>query len=117
MGIGEELLKLFKKDGGKSKLEVVEFAPIANETVTITTVRMIASVGGKFKPSPGPDGERWCLEGGKEYQVSSALADHLIVNGWAVGRLSRPYSADEVAEIRSKNQHISLGPQEGVTRG
>lgn len=105
MGIGEKLLELFRRDGGTSKLEVVEFAPVSKETTRVTGVRMIASVGGKM-----PDGKaRWELVGGKEYLVSSDLADKLIVNGWAVGKLSRKYSPDEIAEIRSHNQNIAPG--------
>lgn len=111
MGVGQQLLDLFRREGGKSKLEVVEFAPVAQETATVVTVRMIASVGGKHPDHTKEKPHRWDLEGGKEFLVSQALADYLIVNGWAVGKLSRRYSPDEVAEIRSKNQSIDLGGQ------
>jgi hypothetical protein len=113
MGVANDLLKLFRREGGTSKLEIVEFAPVAMETTEVTTVRMLASVGGKFPDHTKEKPHRWNLEGGKEYEVSRPLADEFIINGWAVGTLSRKYSTDEINEIRSRTQNIQMGALNG----
>lgn len=104
-----EILEAFVEEGGRKKLDIWRFVPIrrrvarpSDEVVQMTRVHMVASVGGKH-----PDGSRWDLVGGKNYDVSQALADRLIVHGWAVGALSRPWSEDEVAEALSHDQQIT----------
>lgn len=99
-----ELLRLFRRDGGQLKHEIVEGMPIADSgLVTLSTILMLASVGGK-----NDDGSRWELVGGKTYQVQSHKADEFIINGWATGELSRFYSAGEIEELRSRTQNINF---------
>lgn len=76
-----------------------------------TRILMINSVHGYFK-----DGSHYNLTAGEHYWVDKEKADEFIVKGYAQGMLSRPYSDDEQADIRSSIQVIdtSLG---GITNG
>jgi len=94
------------------QLEPVVFRPIRrNPFVPQTKIRMINSVHGYFR-----DGSHYNLTAGEYKWVDEVKADEFIVKGYAEGRLSRPYSDDEIAAIRASIQVISLD-QEGLTNG
>ena len=76
-----------------------------------TRIRMINSVHGYFK-----DGSHFNLTADMYYWIDQAKADEFIVKGYASGTLSRRYSDDEVAAIRSSITVVSLD-QEGLTNG
>ena len=65
---------------------------------------MLRDVFGKFRdPS-----YRWQLSAHQHYWVDEDVADQFIVKGYAQGKLSRTYSEDEVTNIRSNVQNVSL---------
>ena len=79
-------------------------------------IKMLNTVLGKNE-----DGSQFELlpDGGEaqngEYWVDAPLADEFIVKGYAEGVLSRDYSDDEKAQIRSNVQVITNTPE--VTHG
>lgn len=77
-----------------------------------TSVLMLRDVGGKFE-----DGvHRWSLSAGQKYWLDAEKADEFIIKGYAQGNLSRDYSEDEMAFIRSSMQTITL-PREVLSDG
>lgn len=53
-------------------------------------------------------GKKIHLNTGMIYYVDDVVADEFILKGYADGELSRAYSDDEVAEIRSAIQNINM---------
>jgi hypothetical protein len=89
----------------EKELIVVEFAPIRkNPFKAQTRIHMLRDVSGKFKDPK----YRWQLTANEDYWVDEDVADQFIVKGYAQGQLSRTYSEDEVTNIRSNVQNISL---------
>jgi len=94
-------------------LEPVVFAPVRrNPLKPQIKIKMHQSIHGRFK-----DGKHYDLEAGKSYWVDQEKADEFIVKNYASGILSRPYSDDEMANIRSNIQVITNFSQEGLTNG
>lgn len=94
------------------QFQPVVFKPVRrNPLKPQTRIRMINSVHGYFR-----DGSHYSLTAGLTYWVDEEKADEYIVKGYAEGDLSRVYSDDEVAAIRSSITVISLD-QEGLTNG
>ena len=85
-----------------TKLEPVEFAPVRrNPLKPQTKIVMKQSLHGRFQ-----NGKHYDLVAGKPYWVDQEKADEFIVKGYAEGIMSRKYSDDEVAAIRSSIQVI-----------
>lgn len=60
-----------------------------------TRVKMVASVGGRHVA-------------GRKYWLPKAEADKYIIRRYAEGKLSRVFSEDEKAELRSNMQSLSV---------
>ena len=60
-----------------------------------TEVTMLLSVGGDYVA-------------GRKYKVKPDEADRLIALGYAQGRMSRTYSQEELAALRSRVQVVSV---------
>lgn len=66
-----------------------------------TQVTMITSVFGH-----NPDGTDYECVAGEEIYLDAERADEFIIKGYATGNLSRDYSDDEQAQIKSNVQYI-----------
>ena len=71
-------------------------------------IKVTVSIHGKFKNGKkfnmDPDGGE---AGNGEYWLDQHIADQYIIKGYAVGELSRNYSDDEKAQIRSTVQVLA----------
>jgi len=97
-----------RRQKADARLEPVRFHPVVrNPLVPQTKVRMHQSVGGKFE-----SGDRWELISGNDYWLDDAKADEFIIKGYCSGNLSREYSENEQAQIRSNVQVVTMNSME-----
>jgi len=88
-----------------ARLEPVKFVPIKKDPFKPQTrITMVQDVGGKFENPI----YRYSLAAGKSYWVDEDIADNFIIKGYASGKLSREYSDDERAQIRSSVQTVTM---------
>lgn len=104
-----QLLRRRRKEG----IEIVEFVPVREAFTPQVGITMLQDVSG-WVNNDKKTGKKWHLNMGKTYYVDKETADRYILKGYAKGDLSRVYSDDEIAEIRSTTVTMNIG---GVPRG
>jgi hypothetical protein len=91
-----------KEEKEAKKLEPQVFKPIYRRPfMPQTQVKMLNSVFGR-----NPDGSSYECVAGEEVYIDQDQADEFILKGYADGQLSRNFSDDEVAQIKSNVQYI-----------
>jgi hypothetical protein len=96
--------RYYRRQAAKAakKLEPQVFKPIYRRPfMAQTKITMLLSAFGH-----NPDGSDYSLVVGEEAYVDAKQADEFIIKGYATGNLSRNYSDDERAQIRSNIQYV-----------
>lgn len=97
----------------KARFKPVVFTPVENVFKPQHRIEMLKDVSG-WVNNDKSTGTKWHMQFGKVYFVDSETADSFIVKGYAKGELSRHYSDDEMAQIKSSVANIGMG---GVLNG
>jgi hypothetical protein len=90
----------------KAKVGTVEFLPVSSVFRPQREVVMLKDVTG-WVNNDKRTGKKWHFNTGGKYYIDDNMADSFILKGYAEGQLSRSYSEDEIAEMRSAVQTIN----------